>query len=341
MPKEWSVTLNNGTKMPAFGLGTWLSKPGAVGAAVEAALKAGYVNVDCAHIYGNEVEIGNALQKCFKEGVCKREDIFITSKLWNTCHAKDKVEAACRLTLKNLQLDYLDLYLIHWPIDIAPDCTFPKKEIKDEERLGYSEEKTAQCWQGMEEVQEKGLAKAIGVSNFTITKTANLLKTAQTVPAVNQCECHPYFQQQKLKEYCEGQGIVFEAYSPLGNPAQLKQGSLDRSVLENPDILDIAKKHSATAAQVCISFALHRGLVVLAKSVTPSRIEENLKAVDVSLDAEDMRKLREVDKGMRLLQGAIFYAPGQTSDEFWDVEADRKFEVKQPEAKKQRTGEAE
>jgi diketogulonate reductase-like aldo/keto reductase len=327
--------------MPAFGLGTWLSKPGKVGAAVEAALKAGYVHIDCAHIYGNEVEVGEALQRCFKEGVCKREDIFVTSKLWNTSHAKDKVEESCKITLKNLQLDYLDLYLIHWPIDIAPDCTFPKVEIKDDERLGYSEERTAQCWEGMEGIVEKGLARAIGISNFTITKTANLLKTAKTVPAVNQVECHPFFQQQKLKEYCDCHGITFGAYSPLGNPGQLKQDNLERSVLDHPDIVEIAKKHSVSAAQVCVSFALHRGLVVIPKSVTPARIVENFKSVDVQLDADDMKKLREVDKGMRLLQGAIFYTKGQTCDEFWDVESDEKFEVKQPEAKKQRTGDDE
>ena len=177
----------------------------------------------------------------------KREDLFITSKLWCSFHSKDLVLRGCRETLSNLQLDCLDLYLIHWPITFkegANDLNAP-----DDAKLGYSAERMAEVWEAMEELVDKGFVKAIGISNFSITKTERLLKTAKMVPAVNQIEWHPYLQQPKLVEYCKSKGIVVEAYSPLGRPGNPNVVDMP-AVINDPVVARIAAKHSATPAQV-------------------------------------------------------------------------------------------
>jgi aldehyde reductase len=328
------VLLNTGAKIPAFGLGTWLSKPGEVGRAVEEALRIGYRHIDCAHIYGNEAEVGEALTKCFTKGICKREDVFITSKLWNSEHAKDLVLPALQVTLKNLQLEYVDLYLIHWPQDLPRDVVLSK--LTDEQMLGYNEQNIASCWEGMEEARSLGLARAVGISNFTITKTENLLKTAKVVPAVNQVECHPFLQQQKLFEYCQSKGIVFEAYSPLGNPGRPKKGDDDPSVFDNPIINEIAVKHNTGPAQVALAFQLQRGIVVLAKTVNLQRVADNLTCTNVNLDPEDMRRMRELDQNLRLLRFFMMRS-NMTLDEFWDMESDNSYIIDEQAAKKTRT----
>eukprot|EP00731_Ephydatia_muelleri_P014290 Em0008g10a len=316
-----NLLLNTSAKIPAFGLGTWQSKPGEVGAAVEVALKAGYRHIDCAHIYGNEAEIGETLQKCFREGVVKREEVFVTSKLWNADHASEDVEPACKLTLKNLQLEYLDLYLVHSPSSLAIGTV----QLTEDCMLGYDPARMAKTWKAMEGLVEKGLVKAIGISNFTITKTENLLKTAKIVPAVNQVECHPYFQQPKLKAYCDSKGIIFEVYAPLGSPSRVRKQDSDPDPLDDPVIKEISNKHSATVGQICIAFQLHRGLVVIPKSVNPDRIRENLKATEVKLDTEDLQRLKALDKNLRFFVGTFFVKKSVTIEEIWDVAADANF----------------
>jgi diketogulonate reductase-like aldo/keto reductase len=178
----------------------------------------------------------------------------------------------------------------------------------------------------MEEAVSKGLTRAIGVSNFTITKTEALLKTAKIVPAVNQVECHPYFQQKKLREYCDSKGILIEAYAPLGSPARRGVEATDPVVMDDPTIKEIASIKGATPAQICISFLLHRGFVVIPKSVTPHRIQENFEATKVSLTEEEVEALVAVDKNLRLFKNFTFFLPkGTTIDEVFDVEADEKF----------------
>ncbi|KAL5456880.1 hypothetical protein EMCRGX_G034106 [Ephydatia muelleri] len=316
-----NLLLNTSAKIPAFGLGTWQSKPGEVGAAVEVALKAGYRHIDCAHIYGNEAEIGETLQKCFREGVVKREEVFVTSKLWNADHASEDVEPACKLTLKNLQLEYLDLYLVHSPSSLAKSTV----QLTEDCMLGYDPARMAKTWKAMEGLVEKGLVKAIGISNFTITKTENLLKTAKIVPAVNQVECHPYFQQPKLKAYCDSKGIIFEVYAPLGSPSRVRKQDSDPDPLDDPVIKEISNKHSATVGQICIAFQLHRGLVVIPKSVNPDRIRENLKATEVKLDTEDLQRLKALDRNLRFFVGTFFVKKSVTIEGIWDVAADASF----------------
>ncbi|GAA6015301.1 hypothetical protein JCM10207_008941 [Rhodosporidiobolus poonsookiae] len=277
-----SFPLNHGGQsIPAVGLGTWQSKPGEVEHAVQAALKVGYKHIDGAYIYGNLPEVGKGL----KASGVDRKSVFITSKLWCTQHRS--VEAAVRENLEQLGTDYLDLFLIHWPVPLNPngsDPKFPKRP--DGSRDLDLDRKVADTWADMEKLVEKGLVKAIGVSNFSIPYLEDLLKTAKIVPAVNQVELHPYLPQHELVDFCKSKNIVAQAYSPLG--------STDSPLLKDEDIVKIADKHGVSTGTVLISYQVNRGVVVLPKSVTPKRIEDNFKIIQ--LDEEDMKTLNELHK---------------------------------------------
>ncbi|BGP16174.1 hypothetical protein JCM10213_001390 [Rhodosporidiobolus nylandii] len=280
---------HGGASIPLVGLGTWQSKPGEVEHAVEAALKAGYRHIDGAWIYGNLKEVGEGLRA---SGV-PREEVFITSKLWCTQHRK--VEEAVKENLELLGVDYLDLYLIHWPVPLNPngnDPKFPKKD--DGSRDLDLERKIADTWKDLEAIQAKGLVKAIGVSNFSIPFLDELLKTAKVVPAANQVELHPYLPQHELIDYLKERNIVAQAYSPLG--------STDSPLLKDEDIVKIAEKYGVSTGTVLISYQVARGVVVLPKSVTPKRIEDNFKII--KLDNEDLDVLNNLykTKGKRFIK---------------------------------------
>lgn len=287
-----AAKLSNGAMMPLIGLGTWKSAKGQVGQAVKLAVQYGYRHIDCAAVYMNEAEIGEALQEVFKEGKVKREEIFITSKLWSTAHSSEDVLPACQKTLNDLQTDYLDLYLIHLPISFNKE----KQEPDPERVLGYSPERFAETWKAMEELVEKGLCKAIGISNYTIKKTDDLLKTAKIMPACNQVECHPYFRQEELKKYCDSKGIVVAGYSPLGSsdrPSRFVRED-DPVVLTEPVLKKIAEKHNTTVALVALAWGIKRGISVLPKSVSENHIKENLEALHVTLDDDDMKVIENI-----------------------------------------------
>ena len=303
------LTFSNGNKWDQLGLGTWKSKRGDAGKAVESAIEMGYRHIDCAAIYLNEAEIGEAIQNCIKKGIVKREDLWITSKLWNNSHRKNEVIPALKNTLADLRLDYLDLYLIHWPVAIkntvlnatSPDDYVPLSEIP-----------VAETWQGMEEVQKTGLTRHIGVSNFSQKKLADLLKNCIQKPEVNQVELHPYLQQWALYDFCKTNGIFLTAYSPLGSTDRsegMKRPD-EPSLFADPVIQQIATKHQASAAQILLAWHVNRGTAVIPKSIQPIRQKENLAAADIKLDTTDMDAIKKLDRHYRFITGKFFEIPG-------------------------------
>lgn len=314
-----TISLNNGHSMPAFGLGTWKSEPDVVHAAVKEAIQLGYRHIDCASIYGNEAEVGRALAEVIQEGVVRREELWITSKLWNDCHAPGDVQPALEQTLKDLQLESIDLYLIHWPVHLKKGTLFPES---GESFLPYEEIPLADTWKAMEQLVSSGLAKSIGVSNFSIAKLDHLIQLAEIAPAMNQVECHPYFPQNALLEFCQQQGVALTAYSPLGSndrPAFLKAEN-ERSLLDNEVIGKVAEAHQASPAQVLIAWALQRGTAVIPKSANPQRIAQNLKATELVLGEEDMQALNALDTDTRYVTGDFWAMPGSgyTVDWLWN-----------------------
>jgi len=253
--------VNNGTKIPILGLGVWQISAGKVcEGAVSAALEAGYRHIDTAAIYENEESVGNAIKK----SSIPREEIFITTKLWNDDHGN--VEKAFNESLKKLQLDYVDLYLMHFPV--------PKRNSS---------------WKILEKIYKSGKAKAIGVSNFTIRHLKELLENSDVIPAVNQVEFHPYLYQKELLDFCNEKGIKVEAYSPLTHGKKLN----DRRLLE------IAKKYNKSAAQVLIRWCLQHRLIAIPKSSKKERIMENSSVFDFEISKQDMKKLDGFNENLR------------------------------------------
>ncbi|OJJ02457.1 hypothetical protein ASPVEDRAFT_132190 [Aspergillus versicolor CBS 583.65] len=261
--------LNTGALIPAVGLGTWKSEPGEVTKAVAFALKNGYRHIDAALIYGNENEVGQGI----RDSGVPREEIFITSKLWNT--HQPNVKEGLQKTLDALGTDYLDLYLIHWPVRLVPNATSDLLPTNpDGSRSVDRSWDQNETWRQMEEVYKSGKAKAIGVANWSIPYLEELRKKWTVVPAVNQVELHPFLPQHELKRYCEDLGILLEAYSPLG--------STGAPIMSDPEIQQIADKSGVSAATVLISYHVNKGVVVLPKSVTEKRIVSNKEVVDLS-----------------------------------------------------------
>ncbi|KAL1505967.1 hypothetical protein ABEB36_005410 [Hypothenemus hampei] len=292
------IKFNNGQEFPVFGLGTWKSKPGEVTQAVKDAFDIGYRHIDCAHVYGNEPEVGEAIAAKIADGTVRREEIYITSKLWNTMHRPDLVEPALRTTLKDLHLDYLDLYLIHWPFALKEDGElFP---VGANGKTAFSDVDYLDTWKAMEELVRKGLTKSIGISNFNAKQVDRLWSNSTIKPVTNQIEVHPYLNQKKLIAHNQAKGIVITAYSPLGSPDRPWAKPEDPQLLDDPKIKEIAKKYGKTTAQVVIRYGLQRNLIVIPKSVTKSRIQQNFDIWDFQLSADDIAQLDTFDCNGRI-----------------------------------------
>ncbi|HKL15334.1 MAG TPA: aldo/keto reductase [Balneolaceae bacterium] len=301
-----SFKFRNGDTVEAIGLGTWKSDPGKVGAAVESALKTGYRHIDCAAVYGNEAEVGNALAETFSTTDINRENVHITSKLWNTAHRKQDVIPALKKSLNDLKLDYLDLYLMHWPVAFKPGLEgFPQGE---EDYLSLDEVPIIETWEAMLEAKQQGLIRHAGVSNFSIEKLEDLKSKTDDFPEMNQVELHPYLQQQELVDYGKANDMLITAYSPLGSsdrPEMMKSDD-EPALLDNDVIGSIAEKHDATPAQVLIKWAVGRDTIVIPKSTNEGRIAENLKSAEIDLDSEDHEKIKELNIPYRYLDGEMF-----------------------------------
>jgi len=272
--------------------------------AVISAIKCGYRLFDCATVYGNEKEIGKALKLAISEKMVKRDELFIITKVFNDHHGKEKPLKSIRNSLECLQLDYVDMLLIHWPVrflnEKMPDSLrtpegLPNPELKIEEEY-------LDTWNTFMDIQAKGLTKSIGVSNFSISQLANLTKHSNVVPSMNQVEFHPFLFQSKLLDYCKSNAIQLAAYSPLGSP-QSNRGQLQDapSIFTDPLLQTLATKYQRSVAQIGIRWIIEKNVVCLPKSVTPERIKDNFTVFDFELSLEDHIKIDKLNRNYRFL----------------------------------------
>ncbi|KAK2575284.1 hypothetical protein KPH14_008136 [Odynerus spinipes] len=289
------VTLANGYKMPIFALGTYLSQSGEVEKAVMDAIDLGYRHIDTAFFYQNEQEIGTAVQAKIKDGTVKREDLFITTKLWNNRHKEENVVAACKKSLENLGLTYIDLYLMHWPFAFQEGEELIPRD-KDG-KLVLSDTDYIETWKGMEECVNQKLTRSIGISNFNSEQVARLMKSAKIIPVNNQVEISVNLNQEELINFCKKFNIVVSGYSPLGRPGN--RLGINNS-LDSPTIIQIAQKYKKTPAQIALRYVYQQGAAVIAKSVTQSRIEENIKIFDFELSSDEMTAIKAIGTGERV-----------------------------------------
>jgi diketogulonate reductase-like aldo/keto reductase len=318
-----SRTLSSGARIPAIGLGTFGSDHvthSEVADAVRYAVSLGYRHFDCASVYGNEDRIGRVLKGIFAEGL-RRDQVWITSKLWNDKHGEGEVIAACENSLRDLQIDYLDLYLIHWPFPNhhAPGCDVASRSAH---AVPYVHENYMRTWRKMEELVDRGLVRHIGTSNMTVPKMRLLLRDARIKPVVNEMELHPHFQQPEFFRYLIENGIQPIAFSPIGSPARPERDRTpeDTSPLEDPAICQIARRLGVHPAVVCIKWAVQRGQIPIPFSANPRNILGNLLAVTREpLTQEDMSTIEKLDRNCRLIKGQVFlWKDNQSWEDLWD-----------------------
>jgi alcohol dehydrogenase (NADP+) len=312
-----TLQFENKDTVHAIGLGTWKATGNEVKNAVKMALEVGVRHIDTASVYGNEKEIGEALAEVFAEGKITRDEVFITSKLWNDAHRQSHVIPALHDSLKKLQLDYLDLYLIHWPVAFRPGVGRPQKP---DDYLSLEEVPIIETWRELEKAKERRLVRHIGVSNFSEEKLKDLVSKATMKPEMNQVELHPLLQQEELLAYCKSENIFMTAYSPLGSGDRTDdmKGEDEPNLLELKEIVAIARKHNASPGQVLINWHTQRGTGVIPKSTSKEHIRENFLAANLQLDEADMKSIHLLDSGSRFITGAFFEEPSKGYSDIYD-----------------------
>jgi len=284
-------------------LGTYKSKAGEVERAVKDAIDIGYRHFDCAWFYGNEGEIGTAIKEKINDGTVTREELFITTKLWNNFHSKSKVVPTLKESLASLKLDYVDLFLIHWPFAFNEESSlWPINEGT----TAYSKTDYLETWQGMEECVNLGLAKSIGISNFNSEQIERLLENCTIKPVANQVECNPNFSQEKLIQFCKSKDIVIVAYTPLGRSENSGTPGFPEPTIFDPKVIEMSKKYNKTPAQIVLNYLVSLGISVIPKSVTKSRIQENIDIFDFQLHDDDIAYLKSCNKNIRICPLTVF-----------------------------------
>jgi alcohol dehydrogenase (NADP+) len=316
--------LYTGAQMPAIGLGTFGSdhvSASEVAAAVEGAAAVGYRHFDCASVYGNEHEIGYALQQVVHGGI-KREQLWVTSKLWNDKHGENDVIPSCRKSLTDLRLDYLDLYLVHWPFPNyhPPGCDVSSRSS---DARPYIHDEFMRTWRKMEQLVDLGLVRHIGTSNMTIPKLKPLLRDARIKPAVNEMELHPHFQQPELFEFVRASAMIPVGYCPIGSPGRPDRDRTPEDTVptQDPVIVKIANRLGMHPAAVCVKWAVQRGQVPIPFSTNRNHYLSNLEAVTGEpLTVAEMREISAIDRNCRLIKGQVFlWKEGQSWEDLWDL----------------------
>ncbi|MCA8992977.1 MAG: aldo/keto reductase [Planctomycetaceae bacterium] len=317
-----TIKLASGEEIPSVGLGHWKIPKDQTASIVHSALEIGYRHLDCACDYGNEAEAGAGLKQAINDGICRRDDVWVTSKLWNTYHRPEHVRAACERSLNDLQIDTLDLYMIHFPISLAfvpfeerypPEWFFDPNAASPQ--LKPDPVPIAETWGAMQELVEAGLVRTIGVCNFGTSLLRDLLASASIRPAVLQVEMHPQLTQQRLLRYCQSEGIAVTAFSPLGAGSYIPLGmaGAEESLLSNSVVNQIAESHNRTAAQILLRWGVQRGTAVIPKSQRIERLRENLNIFDFALSEDQMTQLDSLNQNRR------YNDPGQFCEEAFNT----------------------
>ena len=310
-----TLSLNTGVKLPTTDLGLWKIPGADTSRVVKEAITMGYRHFDSACDYGNEAEAGEGIADAISDKLCQREDLWITSKLWNTYHRRDHVRPALERTLKDLRLDYLDLYLIHFPIAqkfVPFEKRYPPEWLFDPDaehpEIQLDKVPIHETWSAMEELVKAGLVRNLGICNFGTALLQDLINCSQIQPSVLQIERHPYLVQEKLVRFCKQVNVAVTGFSPLGAGSYLELGMAEPadSVLKEPIVKTIAENHGKTAAQVALRWGIQQGTSVIPKSVNPDRLRENLDVYDFELTLGEIHSISALDRNHRFNDPGVF-----------------------------------
>jgi alcohol dehydrogenase (NADP+) len=326
-----SIKLASGRVIPSIGMGTFGSdrySPKEVSTAVLGAIRFGYRLFDCASVYGNEDLIGKVFEEAFQTGILKREEIFITSKVWNDMHGPGKVLSSINKTLADLRLSYVDAYFVHWPFPNyhAPGCD---GDSRNPDSVPFSADRFMTTWEQMEEIYNKSLARHLGMSNMTIPKLEAVLPRCKIKPELIEMEQHPSFQQQALFDYCKKNNITVIGYCPIGSPNRPERDKAPGDVADTelPEVVSVAKAHNIHPALVCLKWAVQRGSIPIPFSVHAKNYESNLRAVtEDPLSDSEMELLKKAERNCRLVKGQVFLWPGAKSwEDLWDLDGSKQL----------------